>query len=176
MARLTNAAALFGAAIFCHVPIRYRLACLLKLRKSILAGEFRSRFLLSTSQAQSRTVRPFLSSLKDPEVLLKGRRGRHRGTRRLETSAEIVQKAADRTEKVRRCGFCHKAGHNCRTCPELHPQSSTGKHEGHVANTDRHASQQPDAVADTAQDGDEEVDSEEGSTLGVVWCDILSSL
>ncbi|KAK9489852.1 hypothetical protein V1508DRAFT_442307 [Lipomyces doorenjongii] len=35
-----------------------------------------------------------------------------KGTRRLKTSAEVVQKAADRMEKVRRCGSCHKIDHN----------------------------------------------------------------
>ncbi|KAK9311800.1 hypothetical protein V1524DRAFT_411386, partial [Lipomyces starkeyi] len=125
MARLTNAAAHSGVAIFCHVPIRYRLVSLPALNVP--------RHNLEPS---------VLSGLKDSEVLLK-RKGRPRGTRRLETSAEIVQKVADRTEKL-----------------------STGKHEGSLANIDRHASRQPDAVVDTAQDGDEEVDSEEGSTLG----------
>ncbi|KAK9330744.1 hypothetical protein V1520DRAFT_369314 [Lipomyces starkeyi] len=37
----------------------------------------------------------------------------------LPTSAEKVQKAADRIEKVRRCKSCTKVGHNRRTCPKL---------------------------------------------------------
>ncbi|KAK9426959.1 hypothetical protein V1505DRAFT_381797 [Lipomyces doorenjongii] len=54
-----------------------------------------------------------LSVLQDPLVALPTK-GRPKGTRRLKTSAEVVQKAADRMEKVRRCGSCHKIGHNRR--------------------------------------------------------------
>ncbi|KAK9427569.1 hypothetical protein V1505DRAFT_417432 [Lipomyces doorenjongii] len=59
-----------------------------------------------------------LSVLQDPPVTLP-RKGRRKGTRRLKTPAEVVQKAADRMEKVRRCGSCHKIGHNRRRCPGL---------------------------------------------------------
>ncbi|KAK9311602.1 hypothetical protein V1524DRAFT_450218 [Lipomyces starkeyi] len=48
-----------------------------------------------------------LSVLRDPPLLKKG------------TSAEKIQKAADRIEKVRRCKSCSKVGHNRRTCPKL---------------------------------------------------------
>ncbi|KAK9357530.1 hypothetical protein V1504DRAFT_361991, partial [Lipomyces starkeyi] len=144
----------------CTVWRRYLLPCSHKIQLGLplevtqIHPRWRVQVSLPALNVARHNLEPsVLSGLKDPEVLLK-RKGRPRGTRRLEMSAEIVQKAADRTEKVRRCGSCHKAGHNRRTCPELHPQSSTGTHEGR----------------------DEEVDSEEGSTLGVVWCDILSSL
>ncbi|KAK9426972.1 hypothetical protein V1505DRAFT_381726 [Lipomyces doorenjongii] len=59
-----------------------------------------------------------LAVLKDPSVELP-RKGRPKGTRMLQTSAEIVQHAADQMAKVRRCGSCHKAGHNRRKCPKL---------------------------------------------------------
>ncbi|KAK9328776.1 hypothetical protein V1520DRAFT_280695 [Lipomyces starkeyi] len=59
-----------------------------------------------------------LATLRDPPVTLP-RKGRPRGTRRLPTSAEIVQRAADRVENVRRCGLCKGPGHNKRTCPKV---------------------------------------------------------
>ncbi|KAK9333168.1 hypothetical protein V1520DRAFT_367105 [Lipomyces starkeyi] len=59
-----------------------------------------------------------LATLRDPPVMLP-RKARPRGTRRLPTSAEIVQRAADRVENVRRCGLCKGPGHNKRTCPKV---------------------------------------------------------
>ncbi|KAK9236152.1 hypothetical protein V1525DRAFT_445068, partial [Lipomyces kononenkoae] len=56
--------------------------------------------------------------LKDPKASLP-RKGRPTGTRRLQTSAENILNAADRRETVRRCGSCHEAGHNRRTCPRF---------------------------------------------------------
>ncbi|KAK9492519.1 hypothetical protein V1508DRAFT_404664 [Lipomyces doorenjongii] len=47
-----------------------------------------------------------LSVLKDPQSA-PPRKGRPSGTRRFQTSAEIIQKVAHRQEKVRRCGSCH---------------------------------------------------------------------
>ncbi|KAK9488640.1 hypothetical protein V1527DRAFT_493951 [Lipomyces starkeyi] len=67
-------------------------------------------------------------------------KGRARGTRRLPTSAEIVQRA----EKV--YGSCHKAGHNRRSCPK-------------ISDIDGTANQQPDAV--DSNDLDEDIDGEE---------------
>ncbi|ODQ70389.1 hypothetical protein LIPSTDRAFT_74674 [Lipomyces starkeyi NRRL Y-11557] len=45
--------------------------------------------------------------------------------------SQIIQKDADRIEKVRRCGSCHKVGHNRRKCPKLLNQhlSSQGADE-----------------------------------------------
>ncbi|KAK9327764.1 hypothetical protein V1520DRAFT_298793 [Lipomyces starkeyi] len=59
-----------------------------------------------------------LLELKDPVATLP-RKGRPKGTRRLQTSAEVVQKIADRIEKVRRCGSCKNTGHDRRKCPKL---------------------------------------------------------
>ncbi|KAK9361521.1 hypothetical protein V1504DRAFT_432619 [Lipomyces starkeyi] len=56
--------------------------------------------------------------LKDPPVTLP-RKGRPKGTRRLPTSSEIVQKAADRVENVRRCKVCKGTGHNKLTFPKV---------------------------------------------------------
>ncbi|KAK9489192.1 hypothetical protein V1508DRAFT_326076, partial [Lipomyces doorenjongii] len=71
-----------------------------------------------------------LPVLKDPQSALP-RKGRPRGTRRLRTSAEIIQQDTDRIEKVRRCGSCHKVGHTRRKCTKLlNQQSSQGTDEG----------------------------------------------
>ncbi|KAK9312140.1 hypothetical protein V1524DRAFT_340926, partial [Lipomyces starkeyi] len=59
-----------------------------------------------------------LLDLKDPPAVLP-RKGRPRGTRRLKTSAETVQIATDRIEKVRQCGSSKNTGHNRRKCPKL---------------------------------------------------------
>ncbi|KAK9482143.1 hypothetical protein V1527DRAFT_477312 [Lipomyces starkeyi] len=58
------------------------------------------------------------SVLRDPSIALP-RKGRPRGTRRLQTSAENILNATDRRVKVRRCGSCHQAGHNRRRCPKF---------------------------------------------------------
>ncbi|KAK9365992.1 hypothetical protein V1509DRAFT_655066 [Lipomyces kononenkoae] len=52
-----------------------------------------------------------LAELKDPAATLP-RKGRPKGTPRLQTSAEVVQRTADRIEKVSRCGSCKETGHN----------------------------------------------------------------
>ncbi|KAK9489198.1 hypothetical protein V1508DRAFT_458636 [Lipomyces doorenjongii] len=49
-------------------------------------------------------------------------KGRPKGTRRFQTSAEIVQKTTDSIEKVGRCGSCKMPGHNRRKCPQLFKQ------------------------------------------------------
>ncbi|KAK9327973.1 hypothetical protein V1520DRAFT_266644, partial [Lipomyces starkeyi] len=125
-----------------------------------------------------------LSQLKDPVVLLK-RKGRPRGTRRLQTSAEIVQKA----ERVRHCGSCHPAGHNRRSCGRLRAES-TAMHEHGIVITagisDIHdrANHQPDAVdnndldeeRDGEEDGEEDVEHiVRGASLTEVWDDVLAS-
>ncbi|KAK9384951.1 hypothetical protein V1515DRAFT_609608, partial [Lipomyces mesembrius] len=88
-------------------------------------------------------------------------KGRPRGTWRLKTSAEIVQKAADRMEKVRRFGSCHKIGHNRRRCPGLlreWSQATGTKERVHV--TDNNEAM---AEEDDVDDGDErDADFESG--------------
>ncbi|KAK9349384.1 hypothetical protein V1522DRAFT_433319 [Lipomyces starkeyi] len=93
-----------------------------------------------------------LSRLKDPVVLLK-RKGRPRGTRRLQTA-----------EKVRLCGSCHKAGHNRRSCPKLRARSTAMHKRGTIltegiSDIDGPANQQPNAVDNN--DLDEDIDGEE---------------
>ncbi|KAK9390081.1 hypothetical protein V1515DRAFT_613559 [Lipomyces mesembrius] len=120
--------------------------------------------------------------LKDPVVLLK-RKGRPKGTRRLQTSAEIVQ----RQERVQHCGSCHQAGHNRRRCGSLRAES-TAMHEhgivitGGISDIHDQANHQPDAYG-LDEDGDGEEDGEEDaehivgdSSLTEVWDDVLASL
>ncbi|KAK9481836.1 hypothetical protein V1527DRAFT_522421 [Lipomyces starkeyi] len=98
-----------------------------------------------------------LSQLKDPVVLLK-RNGQPRRTRRLQTSAEIVQRA----ERVRHCGSCHQAGHNRRSCGRL--AESTAMHEHGID-------------GDGEEDGEEDVEHiVGGSSLTEVWDDVLARL
>ncbi|KAK9427103.1 hypothetical protein V1505DRAFT_402732 [Lipomyces doorenjongii] len=70
-----------------------------------------------------------LLELKDPSATLP-RKGRPKGTRRLQTSAEVVQKTADRIEKVRRCGSCKNTGHDRRKCPKLLTNLITTENDG----------------------------------------------
>ncbi|KAK9312790.1 hypothetical protein V1522DRAFT_437744 [Lipomyces starkeyi] len=80
-----------------------------------------------------------ITSQNDRPDVLSGalpRKGRPRGTRRLQTSAEIIQKVADGIEKVRRCRSCHKAGHTRHKCSNLlDQQSSQGTDEGGFGDT-----------------------------------------
>ncbi|KAK9327529.1 hypothetical protein V1520DRAFT_393815 [Lipomyces starkeyi] len=59
-----------------------------------------------------------LSVLRDPPLAIP-RKGRPKESQRLQTSAEKIQNAADRMEKVRGCKSCSKVGHNRRTCSKL---------------------------------------------------------
>ncbi|KAK9358762.1 hypothetical protein V1504DRAFT_261927 [Lipomyces starkeyi] len=155
-----NAAVQLGVGIFCHVHIRYSLACLSTSHTFILAGEFSP--LLPALNITSQNLQPdVLSVLKDPQGAL-SRKGRPRRTRRLQTSAEIIQKVADRIEKVRRCGSCHKGGHTRRKCPKfLTQQPSQGTDEGRyvltqTTNTIEEMAEN-DAVVDTALEEDESI-------------------
>ncbi|KAK9331883.1 hypothetical protein V1520DRAFT_368205 [Lipomyces starkeyi] len=95
-----------------------------------------------------------IAGLKDPAVLVR-RKGRPRGTRRLSTSAEIVQRAADRAERVRRCGSCRMVGHTRRTCPVPDNDAANGTGE-----------------EDERQDKNEK----DGSTIEEIWTNILSTI
>ncbi|KAK9311560.1 hypothetical protein V1524DRAFT_442031 [Lipomyces starkeyi] len=59
-----------------------------------------------------------LSVLRDPPLAIP-RKGRPKWPQRLQTSAEKIQKVADRIKKPRRCKSCSKVEHNRRTCPKL---------------------------------------------------------
>ncbi|KAK9327708.1 hypothetical protein V1520DRAFT_393680 [Lipomyces starkeyi] len=83
-------------------------------------------------------------SLKDHAVLI-----------RRKDSAEIVQQAADRAERVRRCGSCRRVGHTRRTCPVPDNDSANGTGE-----------------EDERQDKNEK----DGSTIEEIWTDILSTI
>ncbi|KAK9326621.1 hypothetical protein V1520DRAFT_394395 [Lipomyces starkeyi] len=69
-----------------------------------------------------------LLHLKDPAAALP-RKGRPKGTRRLQTSAEVVQKMTDRVEKVRRCGSCKKTGHDRRNSGKCHGRGELSNDE-----------------------------------------------
>ncbi|KAJ8100241.1 hypothetical protein POJ06DRAFT_209530 [Lipomyces tetrasporus] len=108
----------------CDIYRRYLLPCSHRIRLGfpIDVQDIHPRWLiqqpnilldLSTVQLDPAT----LAIVRDPPVTL--RKGRPRGTRRLPTSAEIVQRAADSAENVRRCRLCKRTGHNKRTCPRV---------------------------------------------------------
>ncbi|KAK9362205.1 hypothetical protein V1504DRAFT_474501 [Lipomyces starkeyi] len=79
--------------------------------------------------------------LKDPPAALP-RKGRPRGTRRLNTSAETVQIATDRIEKVRRRGSCKNTGHNRRKCPKLSSNLTNTENETTATEQDERTTQQ----------------------------------
>ncbi|KAK9367886.1 hypothetical protein V1509DRAFT_565580, partial [Lipomyces kononenkoae] len=109
-----------------------------------------------------------IAGIKDPEVLIT-RKGRPRGTRRLPTSAEIVQRAADRAERVRRCGSCRKVGHTRRRCPA--PGRDT---TGHMGEGQREFGDESNQV--TPSDctvGIAEEDVNQDPTMEEIWSDVL---
>ncbi|KAK9427913.1 hypothetical protein V1505DRAFT_378615 [Lipomyces doorenjongii] len=126
-----------------------------------------------------------LSVLKDSQSVLP-RNSRPRGTRRLQTSAEIIQiqKAADRIEKVKRGGSCHKVGSdtNSAQSPKLSNQRSPqGTDEGgcvltQTTNTIAEMAEN-DAIDDTR--GDVEAfhnHDEDDAIFEAMWADALSLL
>ncbi|KAK9311772.1 hypothetical protein V1524DRAFT_411389 [Lipomyces starkeyi] len=125
-----------------------------------------------------------LRVLKDPQASLP-RKGRPRGTRRLRTSAEVIQNATDRMEKVRRCGSCYKVGHNRRRCPGLSNKdtlaAATDDNEA-TAEENEHTSEKWDAIDDAAPEdlvtGDEADDFHDrdaaDAALEAMWADALS--
>ncbi|KAK9342440.1 hypothetical protein V1522DRAFT_416156 [Lipomyces starkeyi] len=135
-----------------------------------------------------------LRVLKDPQASLP-RKGRPRGTRRLRTSAEVIQNATDRMEKVRRCGSCHKVGHNRRRCPGLSNKESlqgrsdtestlaaaTDDNEA-TAEENEHTSEKWDAIDDAAPEDDVTSDEADDfddrdaadAAFEAVWADALS--
>ncbi|KAK9329045.1 hypothetical protein V1520DRAFT_370686 [Lipomyces starkeyi] len=123
-----------------------------------------------------------LSVLKDPQSALP-RKGRLRGTRRLQTSAEIIQKVADRTEKVRGCGSYHKVGHNRRKCPKLLNQHSLSQSTDEcgcvltrTTNTIEEMAEN-DAVDDIALEDDEAFHNhdEDDAIFEAMWADASRS-
>ncbi|KAK9345888.1 hypothetical protein V1522DRAFT_458220 [Lipomyces starkeyi] len=142
-----------AAEILCDCSIwhRHRLPCFHRIRLGI-------RIPVADIHPRSR-VRPVFPPLNinwqhiDPETLLTvrdppvglPRRGRPRGTRRLPTSAEIVQETADRDGKVRRCGSCHK-----KLLSQQSLQEMAGEDE-----------QTANEITEAADDGDEDEYDEE---------------
>ncbi|KAK9350350.1 hypothetical protein V1523DRAFT_442675 [Lipomyces doorenjongii] len=53
-----------------------------------------------------------LSAIAGPAICRRARKRLPKGTRRLRTSAATAQRVSDRVEKVKRCGSCHRVGHN----------------------------------------------------------------
>ncbi|KAK9312357.1 hypothetical protein V1524DRAFT_341302, partial [Lipomyces starkeyi] len=142
----------------CATRIRYLLPCSHQIRLGVpiqvtdVHPRWRIHGALPTLTIPSQNLDPSaIAGLKDPAVLVR-RKGRPRGTRRLPTSAEIVQRAVDRVEKVRRCGSCRRVGHTRRTCPAPDNRST-----GHMGEEDE-------------SQGNDETD---GSTLDEMWTDIL---
>ncbi|KAK9311605.1 hypothetical protein V1524DRAFT_418851 [Lipomyces starkeyi] len=115
-----------------------------------------------------------LRVLKDPQAALP-RKGRPRGTRRLRTSAEVIQKATDRMEKVRRCGSCHKVGHNRRRCLGLsNKESLQGRSDTETRNWDAidDAAPEDDVTGDEADDFDDRDAAD--AAFEAMWADALS--
>ncbi|KAK9367338.1 hypothetical protein V1509DRAFT_566902 [Lipomyces kononenkoae] len=107
----------------CVTRIRYLLPCSHQIQLGVplelekIHPRWRINVALPPLTVPGQNLDPsVIAGIKDPEVLVT-RKGRPRGTRRLPTSAEIVQRAADRVERVRRCGSCRKVGHTRRRCP-----------------------------------------------------------
>ncbi|KAK9371900.1 uncharacterized protein V1513DRAFT_454017, partial [Lipomyces chichibuensis] len=96
-------------------------------------------------------------------------RERPRGTRRLKTSAEIVQKAADRMNRVRRCGSCRRVGHNRRRCPRLlskMPSANEIDLDEEMAENHEDTSEQLADVGDSGSSKDVAVDDGDDSDNG----------
>ncbi|KAK9342444.1 hypothetical protein V1522DRAFT_416189 [Lipomyces starkeyi] len=90
-----------------------------------------------------------------------------KGTRRLKTSAEIIQKAAEQMDKVRRCGSCRRVGHNRRRCPRLLTRTSSA-HENDLnegmADEHEHTSEQLAAIGHSgSEEGVAIYDSDDGN-------------
>ncbi|KAK9344644.1 hypothetical protein V1522DRAFT_437200 [Lipomyces starkeyi] len=120
-----------------------------------------------------------IADIKDIAVLVK-RKGRPRGTRRLAISAEIVQRAADRTERVRRCGSCRRFGHTRRTCPIRKTREGQSGFSASLTSAND-ASIQVEQLQDVdigtgKEDDPPETNDEDGSTLEEMWTDILSTI
>ncbi|KAK9328269.1 hypothetical protein V1520DRAFT_226936 [Lipomyces starkeyi] len=126
-----------------------------------------------------------IADIRDTAVLVK-RKGRPRGTPRFATSAEIVQQAADRTERVRLCGSCRKVVHTRRTCPIPVHQSTGHTREGQSGfsaslpranDASIQVEQLPDAdIATGKEDDPPETNDEDGSSLEEMWTDIMSTI
>ncbi|KAK9239177.1 hypothetical protein V1525DRAFT_339725 [Lipomyces kononenkoae] len=132
------------------------------------------------------------SVLKDPPIELP-RKGRPKGTRRLKTSAEIIQKAADRIDKIRRCGTCQRVGHNRRTCPRLQsnmsPANENNRNEGMAdeqPTSEQLADKGDDSLEGVAKHDDDDHDNggedhedeghDDDAAFEAMWADALSLL
>ncbi|KAK9333648.1 hypothetical protein V1520DRAFT_331327 [Lipomyces starkeyi] len=154
----------------CTVRSRYLLPCSHQIQLGLpldvthIHPRWRVQPTLSALNITPQHLQPdVLSVLKDPQT-------------------EIIQKVADRIEKVRRCGSCHRVGHNRRKCPKLLNQhsSSQGTDEcvlTQTANTIEEMAEN-DAVDDTALEDDEAFHNhdEDDATFEAMWADALALL
>ncbi|KAK9310952.1 hypothetical protein V1524DRAFT_462018, partial [Lipomyces starkeyi] len=106
-----------------------------------------------------------LLDLKDPPAALP-RKGHPRGTRRLNTSAETLQIATDRIEKVRRCGLCKNTGNNRRKCPKLSSNLTNTENRTTATEQDERTTQQL-VASDNA-------DSRRNEEFEEMWSDVFS--
>ncbi|KAK9350762.1 hypothetical protein V1523DRAFT_444888 [Lipomyces doorenjongii] len=176
----------------CTVRSRYLLPCSHQIQLGLpldvthIHPRWRVQPIIPPLNISSQGPQPeVLSVLKDSQSVLP-RNSRPRGTRRLQTSAEIIQiqKAADRIEKVKRGGSCHKVGSdtNSAQSPKLSNQRSPqGTDEGgcvltQTTNTIAEMAEN-DAIDDTR--GDVEAfhnHDEDDAIFEAMWADALSLL
>ncbi|KAK9481452.1 hypothetical protein V1527DRAFT_479623 [Lipomyces starkeyi] len=91
-----------------HLPCSHQIQLSSPLDVRLIHNRWRVQAILPLLNVSYQHLQlDVLSVHKDPPVAIP-RMGRPIGTRRLQTSAEIVQNTADRVEKVRRCGSCRK--------------------------------------------------------------------
>ncbi|KAK9348533.1 hypothetical protein V1522DRAFT_456196 [Lipomyces starkeyi] len=98
----------------CATRIRYLLPCSHQIQLDVLpqVAQVHPRWRIQGALPASSAI----ADINDIAVLVKRKR-RPRESRRLATSADIVQRVADRTKRVRRCGSGKRVGHTRRTCP-----------------------------------------------------------
>ncbi|KAK9343506.1 hypothetical protein V1522DRAFT_438106 [Lipomyces starkeyi] len=160
----------------CATRIRYLLPCSHQIRLGVpiqvtdVHPRWRIHGALPTLTIPSQNLDPSaIAGLKDPAVLVR-RKGRPRGTRRLPTSAEIVQRAVD------------EVGHTRRTCPAPDNRSTGHMGDGQsvfdvslsITNDGSIQLGQHKSVINTGEEDESQGNDEtDGSTLDEMWTDIL---
>ncbi|KAK9481801.1 hypothetical protein V1527DRAFT_499535 [Lipomyces starkeyi] len=147
----------------CATRIRYLLPCPYQMQLDVP---------LQVAQIHPRwRIQGALPALNVPSQNLDS--SRPRGTRRLATSAEIVQRAGDRTERVRRCGSCRRqsTGHT------REGQSGFSASLPSANDASIQVERLPDVDIGTGnEDEPPETNDEDGSTLEEMWTPILSTI